>query len=224
MRAGVSFVPSAMSESALIQCAQDAEELGFDCCWLTSPDDDVVATVAALAQSTRRIAIGTGVLPIATCSEEELVDLVQQLVECSGYRFVCGLGIGLPPYPEHSLTRMRGAVRAVRAATAERQVPLYIGALSPRMLRLTGALADGWLASTYAPYEPLLSVVRDAAAGAGRAAGSVDLCVPVTADTNVAASFAAARNAGATGVRVESVGDTSSEKLRSLERIPPLVA
>jgi len=224
MRAGASFVPSAMSGSALIKCAQVAEELGFDCCWLTSPDDHVVATVAALAQSTRRIAIGTSVLPIARCSEEELVELVLQLVECSGDRFLCGLGIGSPPYPEHSLTRMRNAVRAVRAATAESRVPLYIGALSPRMLRLTGAQADGWLASTYTPYSPLLSVVRDAADGAGRAASSVDLCVPATADKNVAASVAAARDGGATSVRVEAVGDTTHEKLRSLERIPPLVA
>jgi len=69
-----------------------------------------------------------------------------------------------------------GEVYQVRGArpgpVPAHRIPLWIGALGPRMLRLTGQLGDGWLVSTsYVPPERLDAMNRqidEGAAAAGR--------------------------------------------------------
>ena len=57
-------------------------------------------------------------------------------------------------------------------------IPIYIASLSPRMLRLTGAVADGWLGTSFVPegaaayFEPL----QEGAASAGRTLADLDIC------------------------------------------------
>src|SRR5581483_3713876 len=54
--------------------------------------------------------------------------------------------------------------------------PVWIAAHGPRMLRITAALADGWLPTAHDPavYAEQLAAIRAAEAAAGRAAGSVE--------------------------------------------------
>ena len=65
--------------------------------------------------------------------------------------------------------RLRGAKRGPRPA---HDIPIHIGALKPRMLRLVGRKADGWLPSlTYLQPGDLAkanTIIDEAAAGAGR--------------------------------------------------------
>lgn len=58
------------------------------------------------------------------------------------------------------------------------ELPLYIAALSPRMLELTGELADGWLGTSFVPEraDAFLDPIRRGAARAGREIGEIDIC------------------------------------------------
>jgi alkanesulfonate monooxygenase SsuD/methylene tetrahydromethanopterin reductase-like flavin-dependent oxidoreductase (luciferase family) len=74
--------------------------------------------------------------------------------------------------------RPGGEGRPMRLATEPARVPIYIASLSPGMLRLTGAVADGWLGTSFVPegaeayFEPL----RAGAVEAGREFGDLDIC------------------------------------------------
>jgi F420-dependent oxidoreductase-like protein len=56
-------------------------------------------------------------------------------------------------------------------------IPIYIASLSPKMLELTGEVADGWLGTSFVPEgaEAFLSHIRDGAARAGRSLGDIDI-------------------------------------------------
>jgi alkanesulfonate monooxygenase SsuD/methylene tetrahydromethanopterin reductase-like flavin-dependent oxidoreductase (luciferase family) len=111
---------------------------------------------------------------------------------------------------------MRAVITAVRAAFGDARMPVYLGAIGPRMLHLTGTAADGWLASTHAPFEAGLAAVRTAAYEAGRALDALDLCVPLNADEMFPAAIRAAESAGATSVRIIPTGVDDPARLASL--------
>ena len=77
--------------------------------------------------------------------------------------------------------RVDGTHYRVRGAHAgpvpAHDVPIWLGAIKPRMLRLTGRLADGWLpSSSYVPPEQLPAlnaIIDEAAEAAGRRPGDV---------------------------------------------------
>jgi F420-dependent oxidoreductase-like protein len=71
-------------------------------------------------------------------------------------------------------------------------IPLYLGALGPRNLRLAGEIADGWLASFFAPEHAAVALdpIRAGRAAAGRTMADFD--VVVTAPLVVGPDFAAA--------------------------------
>lgn len=58
------------------------------------------------------------------------------------------------------------------------ELPLYVAALSPRMLELTGELADGWLGTSFVPEraDAFLSSIVSGALRAGRSLGEIDIC------------------------------------------------
>ncbi|MGO9819090.1 MAG: LLM class F420-dependent oxidoreductase [Solirubrobacteraceae bacterium] len=58
------------------------------------------------------------------------------------------------------------------------ELPLYVAALSPRMLELTGELADGWLGTSFVPEraDAFLDPIASGAARAGRGVGEIDIC------------------------------------------------
>ena len=68
--------------------------------------------------------------------------------------------------------------RAMRLATDPVSVPIYVAALSPRMLELTGELGDGWLGTSFVPEgaEAYFGPLRAGLASAGRAMTDIDIC------------------------------------------------
>jgi len=63
-----------------------------------------------------------------------------------------------------------GEGRALRVGAPTRNVPIYLATLGPRSLRMTGELADGWVASSFMPDHAavFLDEIRAGAAAAGR--------------------------------------------------------
>lgn len=78
-----------------------------------------------------------------------------------------------------------GAGRGIRSMVPPVEpIPIYVAALGPRNLALTGELADGWLGNAFMPEhaEVFLGPIRDGAERAGRAFADLDLVMPVAVE------------------------------------------
>lgn len=171
--------------------------------------------LAAAAGATKRLRLGTGILNPYSAHPVELAMHAATLQELSGGRALLGLAAGAAEFltkagidQREPLRRTREAVLSCRALlagaapaevpgagswTADARlllhvapVPIYLGAMSPRMLALTGAVADGSLALCYPPehYPVAAAQVRAGAEAAGRAPDELDVpaCVWVSVD------------------------------------------
>ena len=62
---------------------------------------------------------------------------------------------------------------------AEHTIPIYLAALSPATLRLTGRIADGWLGTSFVPEgagDAYFSHLDEGLAAAGRTRADIDIC------------------------------------------------
>lgn len=163
----------------------------------------------AMAHATNRIEVGTGILNPYTIHPAEIAMLAATMDEATGNRFNLGLASGAGEFLKwvgidvrQSLAAMRETVVAVRSLlrgdrtpcdgaflrwreeaylrfAAPRVTPIYIGAMGPKMLALTGELADGALPLLFPP-EHYFAVLPYLQAGVDRRAvelGELDLAV-----------------------------------------------
>ncbi len=70
-----------------------------------------------------------------------------------------------------------GEGRALKTSAPPRPVPIYLATLGPKSLEMTGALADGWIASSFMPEhaDVFFDPIRRGAARAGRSFVDLDL-------------------------------------------------
>jgi len=100
---------------------------------------------------------------------------------------------------------------ALKPMVRPRQVPVYVAAMGPRNLRLTGEMADGWLGNAFIPEaaEVFLGPVRDGAQRAGRSLTDLDLVAPVAVefhDDDASAEAAARRHADGYAFTIGAMG------------------
>lgn len=90
-----------------------------------------------------------------------------------------------------------GAGRAIRSAAPPVDVPIYVAALGPRNLRMTGAVADGWIGTSFMPEtaDVFLVHLRAGAEEAGRSLADLDLQVPASVEFTDDVDEAAKRHA-----------------------------
>ena len=77
------------------------------------------------------------------------------------------------PLPDNDARSMRLSMHS------EYDIPIYLAALAPKMLRLTGQIADGWLGTSFVPEgagEAYFSHLDQGLAEAGRARTDLDIC------------------------------------------------
>lgn len=74
-----------------------------------------------------------------------------------------------------------GEGRSIRSALPPSPVPVYVAALGPANLRMTGELADGWIGNSFLPEsaQVFLGPLAEGAAAAGRTLADLDLTVSV---------------------------------------------
>jgi F420-dependent oxidoreductase-like protein len=81
---------------------------------------------------------------------------------------------------EFQIPRPGGETVPMRLSTRpEHTIPIYLAALSPAMLRLTGQIADGWLGTSFVPEgagDAYFSHLDDGLAAAGRTRADIDVC------------------------------------------------
>ena len=101
-----------------------------------------------------------------------------------------------------------GPGRALRSMLPPTPVPVYVAALGPRNLELTGELGDGWIGNTFMPEhaEVFLGPLRAGAAKAGRALSDLDLVIPVGVEITDDADAAARRHARGYAFTIGAMG------------------
>jgi len=110
---------------------------------------------------------------------EEYVQIVRQAV--SRRRVTAGGHHFTLPLPGGEGKSLVLALQPVRA-----EIPIYLAAIGPKNLDLTGRIADGWLGIFFDPDTAGGSIGRiaDAAKAAGRDPANIDICVTVPASVD----------------------------------------
>jgi F420-dependent oxidoreductase-like protein len=103
-----------------------------------------------------------------------------------------------------------GPGRPIRSLLAPAPVPVYIAALGPRNLALTGEIADGWIGNAFLPEraDAFLPFLEQgvATAGGGRTLADLDRLIPVAVEFTDDVDEAAARHARGYAFTIGAMG------------------
>jgi alkanesulfonate monooxygenase SsuD/methylene tetrahydromethanopterin reductase-like flavin-dependent oxidoreductase (luciferase family) len=205
-----------------------ADRLGYDAAYTTHvAGRDALTTLMAYAAAGDRIRVGTGVVPIFSRTPATMAQTAATIDEYSGGRMVLGLGVSHRVTVENwhgqritkPVTQMRQYVAGVRAILtgqeppdseffptkfafmgyeARAELPIYVAALSPNMIRLAGEVADGvmlWLCCPGYIRDTVVPALRDGAESSGRSFADLDVvaAVPVALSDDAEAARARLR-------------------------------
>ena len=101
-----------------------------------------------------------------------------------------------------------GEGRSIRSSAEPVHVPIYVAALGPRNLELTGELADGWIGGSFIPEtaEVFLKRLRAGAERAGRNLSDLDLQIPLSVEFTDDVEGAGKRHARGYGFTFGAMG------------------
>jgi F420-dependent oxidoreductase-like protein len=196
-----------------VERARLAEKLGYESIWSSQlpGSRDTALVLAAYAQATERVRLGTAVLPIYTRHPTAMAQMAQTLDEMSGNRFVLGIGVSHKVTVEgmwglrleHPVEAMREYVEILRASFREGnasftgtyftarwayaaprnpELPIFLAALSEKMLQLAGELAEGvslWMCSPVYVREVVVPNVLTGRERAGKSLEGFDIMATV---------------------------------------------
>jgi alkanesulfonate monooxygenase SsuD/methylene tetrahydromethanopterin reductase-like flavin-dependent oxidoreductase (luciferase family) len=160
----------------------------------------------------------------------ETIDVIRMI--CAGERLAYAGEVYTLPLPD-------GEGRSIRSLLPPAHVPVYVAALGPANLRLTGELADGWIGNSFFPEnaDVFLDPIREGAVRAGRDAAELDLTVSVSVELTDDVDAAARRpddlvrerlrlyrDAGITELRAQFGGGDPDRHLDDLGHLLDLVA
>ena len=195
---GIFPTPRADSSEEVLQMARVADEAGFDLIGIQDHPYqrrflDTWALIAFVLAQTDRITVFPDVANLPLRPPRMLAKHAATLDVLSGGRFELGIGAGSqweaieamggrPLSPKQSVDHLELAIGEIRefwkgegkfdGPQPAHEIGIWVGAYKPRMLRITGALADGWVPSLpYLPPEQVpeaMKRVDDAAAAEGR--------------------------------------------------------
>lgn len=152
--------------------AREAERIGVDSLW--SPEAwgyDAITPLAFVAAQTSTVKLGTAIAQLGARTPAMLAMTAMSMQVLSHGRFILGIGTSGPQVMEDwhgvpfdkPIQRTRDTIQIIRTiASGEKlgrirsmappvDVPIYVAALGPANLRLTGELADGWIGNSFIP-------------------------------------------------------------------------
>jgi F420-dependent oxidoreductase-like protein len=208
------FISVGKSLDQAVERVKRAEAFGYDSCYVTHiAARDSLAVLMAYAAATERIKLGTGVLPIYSRTPVATAQTAATIDEFSAGRIVLGLGVSHEVTVENwygtqlqrPLKAMREYVGIVRACfrgedppegeifksrfrfmgyEPRADLPIYVAALSPKMLRLAGEIADGamlWLCNPSYIRDVVVPEVKAGRERAGKPVEGFDVVAAVPA-------------------------------------------
>jgi 5,10-methylenetetrahydromethanopterin reductase len=204
---GIGYAAS-QPAAQVVETARVAERLGFDTFWLTDShlaSREALTLLGAIAISTERLIIGTGVSHLVGRHPSVLASSFATLDELAPGRVRLGMGVGDTGaanmgVPRAKLQELETAVRDIRAlmageevdgpgrrirlawVTTPHRVPIYLAGSSERSQQLMGRVADGALISSVPEQLPVsIERVRAGEQAAGRPAGATRIMLWSTA-------------------------------------------
>ena len=101
-----------------------------------------------------------------------------------------------------------GAGRPIRSMAPPAVIPIYLAALGPKNLALTGELADGWIGNAFMPETAaaFLDHLQAGASRAGRELDDLDLVIPVALEITDDVDEAAGRHAAGYAFTIGAMG------------------
>ncbi len=200
---GVGMFPTE-SMSRIIQLSKQAEDLGYSHIWVGDSHliwREAFVNMAAVALNTSKVIIGTGVTNPVTRHPSVLASGYATLDELAPGRFAVGIGLGdssletmgrkqarLAEF-ETAVAQMRAVIEGGEAElesgskihlnfAQNRKIPFYAAASGPKMLELSGRIADGVIILVGVDSGAIERAVERIAAGAesaGRKLSDIDL-------------------------------------------------
>ena len=190
--------------SRIIQLSKQAEDLGYSHIWVGDSHliwREAFVNMAAVALNTSRVIIGTGVTNPVTRHPSVLASGYATLDEMAPGRFAVGIGLGDSSLEtmgrkQARLSEFEAAVAQMRAVieggeaelesgskihlnfAQNRKIPFYAAASGPKMLELSGRIADGVIILVGVDSGAIERAVERIAAGAesaGRKLSDIDL-------------------------------------------------
>ncbi len=158
-------VAASIENDFIAPLALAAEQAGFSTFWVNDVDGKSGLEQLARAQEvTSTIRLGVGVMPIDRWTTDLIISEVERL-ELDPARLYLGIGAGA--LHTGSLEAVRSAILDLKSRITAR---VLVGALGPKMVALSGELADGPVLSWLTPSSAvdLAGIARDAAKAAGR--------------------------------------------------------
>ncbi|MGV8883441.1 MAG: LLM class flavin-dependent oxidoreductase [Rhodoglobus sp.] len=157
-------VPGALAADVVRDLAARIEVLGFRGLWINdTPTGDSLAGLAAASESTSRLMLGTGVIPV---DRRPAPEILRGIAGLDASRLVIGIGSG---GPRDALSRVADAVAELKSSTS---APVLVGALGPRMRKLAAESADGILFNWLTP-DAAVEAMNDLRRDASRAVRGV---------------------------------------------------
>jgi alkanesulfonate monooxygenase SsuD/methylene tetrahydromethanopterin reductase-like flavin-dependent oxidoreductase (luciferase family) len=208
---GAFISPGKSLEKTLARVAL-ADELGFDSAYTTHiAGRDSLTVLMAYASVSERIRLGTGVVPIFSRTPATMAQTAATIDEYSNGRMVLGLGVSHRVTVENwhgqkitkPVSQMREYLQGVRAIlrgeeppdseffptkfafmgySARPDLPIYVAALSPNMIKLAGELADGvmlWLCCPSYIESTVVPALREGVEASGRSFDDFDVVAAV---------------------------------------------
>ena len=200
---GVGMFPTE-SMSRIIHLSKQAEDLGYSHIWVGDSHliwREAFVNMAAVALNTSKVNIGTGVTNPVTRHPSVLASGYATLDELAPGRFAVGIGLGdssletmgrkqarLAEF-EEAVAQMRAVIEGGEAElesgskihlnfAQNRKIPFYAAASGPKMLELSGRIADGVIILVGVDAGAIERAVERIAAGAesaGRKLSDIDL-------------------------------------------------
>ena len=203
MQYGVGMFPTEPM-SRIIHLSKQAEELGYSHIWVGDSHliwREAFVNMAAVALNTSKVVIGTGVTNPVTRHPSVLASAYATLDELAPGRFAVGIGLGdssletmgrkqarLAEF-EAAVAQMRAVIEGGEAElesgskihinfSQNRKIPFYVAASGPKMLELSGRLADGVIILVgvdSGAVERAVERIAKGAEAAGRKLSDIDL-------------------------------------------------
>ena len=100
----------------------------------------------------------------------------------------------------------------IRSRLPATHIPVYVAALGPRNLRLTGELADGWIGNTFFPEtaDVFFGPIAEGAAAAGRTLADLDLTVAASVEFTDDVEEAGRRHADGYAFTIGAMGSATT--------------
>jgi alkanesulfonate monooxygenase SsuD/methylene tetrahydromethanopterin reductase-like flavin-dependent oxidoreductase (luciferase family) len=219
---------SGLPPARIGELAAAAETAGFGAVFVAEGHGDALSLCHPIAASTDSVRVGTAIANAALRPPVLAAKTAAQLDLASDGRFILGLGVanavmnkrfGIAPFQAlQMIEEYTYVVRAVLSGKTDgyagqifttgmvpldsppvrAELPIYLGALGPRMQALAGRVADGVILNLMTPAQAgqAAATVRAAAADAGRDPATVEVvcvvhvCVSDEADQAAAAARA----------------------------------